>query len=314
VNPVPNPIPEAAAEAYAAGVAAAGGMLTDRVIAGATVAVRLAVEHADDPRILEVTLDLGKLEGLWARLFQRREDLIRYHSRLVAKAWRELLTAELVTEAVRALHRAHREQPGPAEWKLAVAAAAAGLLASLRSRPEFTGVRQAVRDALAAAQAEGAAAGAVLAADRAGLPSPDWDTEFDTALDAVDGRYQLWADADAWTGRLLDRASWTFQRALADDPDTEDDAALANSAVRALNDADHGPVPFTVDWAMTAAAAAGALAAYTAQGHSQAGWVTAGDGRVCRMCDTNEANGPYPLIEFPTLPAHPGCRCQAVPA
>jgi hypothetical protein len=314
VNPVPNSTPEAAAEAYAAGVAAAGGMLTDRVIAGATVAVRLAVEHADDPRILEVILDLGTLEGLWARLFQRREDLIRHHNRLVAKTWRELLTAELIADAVRALRRTHTERPGPAEWKLAVAAAAAGLLASLRSRPQLTALRQAVRDALAAAQAEGAAAGAVLAADRGGLPLPDWDTEFDTALDAVDGRYQLWADADTWTGRLLDRAGWTFQRALGDDPGAEDDDALTDDALRFLNDADSGPVPFTVDWAMTAAAASGALAAYTAQGQRQAAWLSVGDGRVCQACDTNEANGPYPLIEFPTLPAHPGCRCQAVPA
>lgn len=309
---MPHPIEEFAAQAYAAGLAASGGPLTERVMAGAQVAVAIAVERAHDPRILEVTIDLGRLEGLWARLFQRREDLIRHHTRQVADVWTDLLTAELIADAVRGLRQDDRARTVEG-WKTAVAAAAAALAGWLRSRPQWTALRQALRDALVAAQAEGATAAAVLAADQAGEDPPDWDTEFDATVEAIRDRYQLWADADTWAGRLADSAAGTFGRSLGDDP-TADDSDLADMADQALNDDRNGPVPFTVDWAMTAAAAAGALAAYTAQGQTQAGWVTAGDGRVCRVCEDNEAAGPYPLIEFPTLPAHPRCRCQAVPA
>jgi hypothetical protein len=308
---LPHPIEEFAVEAYAAGLAQAGAPLTERVVAGAKVAVSLAVDHADDPHVLEVTIDLGRLEGLWARLFKRREDLIRHHTGKVAAVWRDLLTAELITDAVRELRHDDRSRTR-AGWKTAVTATAAALAASLRSRPQWTPLRQALRDALAAAQAEGATAAAVLAADRAGEKPPDWDEEFDATLDAIAGRYQLWADADTWAGRLLDSSSRTLGRALGDDPDVED-TDLTDAADQALNDDSNGPVPSTVDWAMTAAAGAGALAAYAAQGLAQADWVTAGDGRVCATCQNNEDQSPYPLIEFPDLPAHPRCRCQAVP-
>lgn len=306
-----HPIVEFATEAYAAGVAASGGPVTERVLTGGAVAVALAVEHADDPRVLEVTIDLGRLEGLWARLFRRREDLIRQHADAVMGAWRDLLTAELIADTIRSLRRDDRA-PDSARWRQAVSAAAAALIGSLRGSPGWTGLRQSIRDALAAAQAEGAAAAAILAADRAGQKA-DWESEFETALAAVDGRYQLWADADTWLQRLLDRASDALQRALGDSPDVSD-SELADNADQALRDSgDGGPVPFTMDWAMTAAAAAGALAAYTAQGLSRVAWVTAGDGRVCALCESNEAESPYPLIEFPELPAHPRCRCQPVP-
>jgi len=308
---VPHPIEEFAAEAYAAGVAHTGGVPTDRVIAGAGVAVALAIEHADNPDVLEATINLGRLEGLWSRLFRRREDLIRHHTGLVTTAWRDVLAAELITDAIRALRRDDQAR-NPDRWKTAVTATAAALLASLRSRPQWTVLRQAFRDAIAAAQAEGATAAAVLTADQNGQQPPDWDTEFDATLTAITGRYQLWADADTWTGKLLDRAQGDLTRALGDDPGVADEQ-LADSASQALTGDDAQGVDFTVDWAMTAAAGAGALAAYAAMGQPQANWITVGDGKVCPACETNEARSPYPLIEFPTLPAHPGCRCQAVP-
>ena len=127
-----------------------------------------------------------------------------------------------------------------------------------------------------------------------------------------------------WAGILLDRASRDLARTLADseadeasaeDLDDEDaDASLADSAEDTLTHPDNGPAAFTTDWAMTAAAGAGALAAYAARQMPQAAWVSVGDGRVCQACLDNESGGPYPLREFPPLPSHPACRCQAIPA
>ncbi|UXY25016.1 hypothetical protein N8I84_42070 (plasmid) [Streptomyces cynarae] len=74
--------------------------MTERVKAASLVAVQTAIEHADDPRILEVTIDLGKLEGMWALLFGRREDKQREHTRLVADPWRPLIDRDAVAAMV----------------------------------------------------------------------------------------------------------------------------------------------------------------------------------------------------------------------
>ena len=75
-----HPIAPYARTAYAQGWAASGGPMTGRVKAGCIAAVEHAIEHADDPHILEVMLHLGKLEGAWALIYQRREEQHRKHA------------------------------------------------------------------------------------------------------------------------------------------------------------------------------------------------------------------------------------------
>jgi hypothetical protein len=307
-----HPIAEFAAEAYAAGVTRSGGLLTERVQAGARAAVALAIEHHDDPRVLELTLDLGRLEGLWARLFKRREDLIRHHTGLVTDAWRAILTAELINDAIAAVRRDDGSDD-PDRWKTAVLAAVAAMTASLPNRPAWTQLRQAIRDALAAGQAEGAAAASVLHADRTQQPQPDWGTEYDDALAVATARPQLWADTDTWASKLVGRIAHDLGRALTSQGVDASDDELRQAANHSARTGDLPAIGFTVDWAMTAAAGAGALAAYVARGQTLLNWTTAGDGRVCVACEDNEANGPYTPIEFPALPQHPGCRCQPTP-
>lgn len=307
-----HPIAPFAREAYAAGWAWSGGPMTDRVRAGCTAAIAVAVEHADDPRILEVTLDLGKLEGLWAKLFQRREQLAAQHAKTVHAAWRTAVTRELLAAAVRAMHLRHtRESDEPSRDDVAAAIAAiAAALAALPNRPEWTALRQSMRDALAAGRAEGSAGAATIAADRAGNDPPDWDTAFQNAYDALATDHSLWTDADKWLRRLLDRASTQLGRALADQ-----DAAGASEEeqVDALDDeTDTGDAPdFTTDWAMGAALGAGMLAWYARQGEVLISWVTAGGPNVCVQCISNESGSPYPIEDFPLMPAHPNCRCIA---
>ena len=69
-----HPIAPYARTAYAQGWAASGGPMTARVKAGCVAAVEHAIAHAEDPRILEVMLHLGRLEGAWALIYQRREE------------------------------------------------------------------------------------------------------------------------------------------------------------------------------------------------------------------------------------------------
>lgn len=52
---------------------------------------------------------------------------------------------------------------------------------------------------------------------------------------------------------------------------------------------------------------------YRANGIEYASWLSAEDGRVCAICEDNEANGPYLLADFPEMPGHPRCRCAPGP-
>lgn len=314
-TPFEHPIAAPAREAFAAGWAASGGPMTDRVKAASIAAVQTAIVHADNPRILEVAIDLGKLEGMWALLFARRDQLTGQHVKAVTAAWRTAVTRELLAAAVRAVLRRHapRENDDSTRDDIAAATAAvAAVLASLPNRPAWTALRTALRNALAAGQAEGAAGAATIAADQAGHAPPDWDTAFQDAYDALATDHTLWAEADTWLKRLLDRAATDLGRALADQ---EAAGATADDMVDAADNAlDTGDVPaadFTVDWAVGAALAAGALAWYQQQGATQLSWVSAGDGRVCATCEANEAGSPYPPDQFPQMPAHPRCRCIA---
>ena len=288
---VPHPIEPYARHAYAAGVAASGGPLTVRVHAGCTAAVQLAVEHADDPCILEVTLDLGRLEGMWARLFDRRERLIAQHSKTLTDLWQVALGG-ILADVIRRLRDSDSRQ-GATD-------AAAELLASLPNRPDWVPIRQAMRDALAAGQAEGAVGAATISADQRQAELPDWDAEFETALAGLATSHALWGDADSWLRRLLQRAAAALGAAFAN---------TADPAGNGLADTTGNAVSFTTDWAVTTAIGAGALAWYQQQDVTLIDWVTAGDGAVCFTCDTNEAQGPYAPADFPDLPAHPACRC-----
>jgi hypothetical protein len=73
--PLQDGLAAIAREAYAMGWAASGGHMTDGIRAGSVAAVELALAHWDQPGILEATLHLGHLEGIWASIFDRRLQL-----------------------------------------------------------------------------------------------------------------------------------------------------------------------------------------------------------------------------------------------
>lgn len=311
-----HPIEAPAREAFAAGWAVSGGPMTERVRAACTTAVHLAIEHADDPRILEVTIDLGKLEGMWALLFQRREEQQSKHTRAFADVWRQLIDRD----AVAAMVDRFRQRVGLTEAdqdkssiRAEALAAAKAMLHAMADLAGWTTLRAAIRDAIAAGRAEGMVNAVAIAAERAGQISLDWNIAFNDAYRSLARLDELWGNADGWLGRTIDRAAGDLGRVLASGAEngaTRDE--MINAAMDVLTSADPEAVAFVVDWAMTTAAAEGALSLYRSEGVVSVDWITAGDGQVCNPCLDNESESPWPITDFPPMPSHPLCRC--VPA
>jgi 2'-5' RNA ligase len=316
--PLEHPMEAPAREAFAAGWAASQGPMTERVRAASVAAVQTAVEHADDPRILEVTIDLGKLEGMWALLFQRREEQQAKHVPIVAAAWRELIDRDAVAAMVdrfrqyAGLAEADHDNPNIRVEALAAAKAMLNAIAAAAGAG-WDALRTALRNAIAAGRAEGMVNAVAIAAERASRIGLDWNIAFDDAYRSLERLDEIWADTGGWLGRTIDRAAADLGRVLAQG--AEDGASrdeMIDAAMDVLTSSDADAVAFVVDWAMTTAADQGALDLYRSEGALRADWISAGDGRVCVTCIDNEAGNPWPLTDFPIMPSHPVCRC--VPA
>ena len=309
---------ERAREAYADGWARSGGPLTDRVKAGCTAAVEMACRRPGDPGVLEATLRLGSLEGTWALVYQRRDELIAKHSAVMQGAWRAAVagldTGGLVHQVRTALGLREAATPDAVtKAKQAARDAALTLLAWLPATRAWQRLRDAMRDALRSGRAEGAAGAIAIAGEAAGQIGMDFDLAFVHAYDALANLGQLWADADGWLGKVVGRAADELGRALGDlaaqGASYEEMLAAAGSV---LEDGDGDAVAFVVDWAMTTGLVQGALGLYASEGVQYASVITAGDNRVCAACDQAEADSPYLLGDFPGLPLHPRCRCSPV--
>ena len=316
----PDKHAQAAREAYAAGWASSGGPMTARVRAGCTAALHLAAAHPDDPRILEAAVHLGRLEGVWATLYRRRDDLMAAHTATAQRAWKTLIRREAVVDAVADFHARIAPRESSADdkarqdqIKAAALAAAIEMLQALPDDPQWRILRAALRDAIAAGRAEGAVGAVAIAAEHIGQIGLDWDIAFEHAYTALADLDAIWADADGWLAKMLDRAAADLGRALANA--TRDGATYAQllaDAMDALDGEDATTVSFIVDWALTTGLARGALDLYAAEGVASVDWITAMDQRVCDTgpnCEGRGENSPYSLADFPDQPAHARCRC-----
>lgn len=309
--PRAHPIEAYAREAYAAGWAASGGPMTARVRAGCTAAVQVAVESADDPDVFKATVDLGKLEGMWALLFQRREQLAATHTTAVTKAWHPLVDEAHITAAVQQFRsRLGLAEADGREVKAEAVAAAGAMLSGISDQPGFADLRAALRDAIAAGRAEGMVDAVAIAAERAHRDGLDWDIGFSAAYADVQHLEDLTADTTTWLGRLVERAIVELARLLADCASTD---ASEEDTVTAVSGEVAGPrisfIEFLIEWAMTGTASAGVLDVLRSEGVAFASWISVGDSVVCPACKDNEDRNPWPLEEFPICPDHPGCRC-----
>lgn len=303
--------------AFAAGWAASGGPMTERVKTASLVAAQLACEHADDPGVFELALNLGSLEGMWALLFARRENLIADHTARVGNAWRRTLRRQAIRDGVERFQRAllllgetGDDPQRTGRIRRAAHEAAAEMLALLVAEPAYEALRQALRDALAASAAEGQVAAVAIAAEQAGRIGLDWDIAFEHAYAAMADLPSLWPAADDWLTRMLGRATADLGGVLSDAMLAGGSYAdMVAAATAAIGNADAEAIAFIVDWAMTTAADQGALSLYRDEGVTAVTWLDAGDDRVCPTCATNAENSPYPPADFPPMPSHPRCRC-----
>ncbi|WP_055588646.1 2'-5' RNA ligase family protein [Streptacidiphilus griseoplanus] len=304
-----------AREAYAAGWAASGGPMTDRVRAGCEVAIQLAIENAEDPDVLKATVDLGRLEGMWALLFTRREEQQTRHIRAVGTAWRPLIHRDHLGTGIRTFRQMvglTEAEHSDADTRAAALAAAHAMLQAIAGQPGWDDLRAALQKAIRAGRAEGMVNAVAIAADRATVHTLalDWDMAFQHAYDSLERLDELWAEADGWLARMIDRAAADLGRVLAQHAAAGSDwDEMLQAAMDAIGSDDPQAVAFVVDWAMTAAADAGALALYAAEGVQRIDCITAGDGRVCPACVDAETGSPWIALEVPRLPLHPACRC-----
>jgi hypothetical protein len=291
---------DAARDLYAAGWAASGGPLTDRVRAGSVACQHLS-RHLDEA----ATLRLGHLEGVWAAIYDRRERVLTDGIGKALAVWHA--DPPDLPELVRQV----RVQMGIGEATPDVPPQIVGLAAEAllrqRARDDLTLI---LGEGLAAAHAEGTVGALALAADQAGYLGFAFDLAFDDAVAALaglDGAF--WTDVAAtYVTDALNGSVNELGRRLAAGIR---DGLTRDEMLAGVEDlfANANAIAYATDLALSAALTQGALSLYTQEGVAQAAFVTAGDGRVCPMCEEAEAEGPYLLTDLPAPPLHGRCRC-----
>lgn len=305
--------------AYAQGWAASGGPMTERVKAGCVAVMDMCADHWDQPNVLEVAIHLGQLEGVWATIFDRREKLMAKYTEKIRGIWQELTKHFDVRGSIWLLRNELGTNEADADWlrkaKAAARAIATRLLEWLPGTTAWQDLREAMREVVAASQAEGYAGAIGASAAEQDMAGFDFDIAFNHAYDALINDGAVWAESDGWLSRMLADAASDFGRVVgnmaADGAPYEDIVAAAGDI---LGDtvADEGVISFIVDWAMSYGLSKGALDLYRSEGVQYVTWMTAGDGRVCPICEKNGEDSPFLISDFPDMPAHPRCRC--VPA
>lgn len=336
-------IAEQARAAYAAGWAASGGPMTARVRAGAVVAVELACQHHGNGvgGVVEATMRLGEMEGVWAAVYDRRERVYAEYSARALDAWRGLAAVLDVDGAVLTLRRQmaltnesadadeDEDEGGGEEDDLDPVAAPVpvededdgllvwivlGLLAELfhdRADPRYQYLVDVLAEALRVAEAEGVVGAWALAAEQVGLVGMDYDAVYADALADVGDRTEqaeaLLVAVARGTATLLVLLLLRLLRSGAGYAEMVAAVAelLGSDRLRSLL--------AEVDLAVGRAFNAAAVAWYARHGVREVDLITVGGADVCAYCLDLEAHNPHQLGDVPDPPLHPYCRCVLVP-
>ena len=308
-----HPIVPYARTAYAQGWAASGGPLTDRVIAGSVAAIELAIERADDPDVLEATLHIGHLEGVWAAIFDRRTELYNDQVAKVGKYWKSFATDVDLAALVKAI-RGQAINAQETTNQSTIDAAIALILAALSALAlgvKWWNLRTQVSAGVAAGEAEGYADALALVADQLGQVSFDFELAVDDyALDFLD-QEELDAVVDEWLAQMLDLISRELGKKLAimADSGATFEEMMSAAADILLAVSSRALVTVVSDYVHTAITN-GIMVLYRMYGVGNIWWITAGDQTVCPICDQYEAESPYTLVDCPLPPEHVNCRCS----
>ncbi|HET9893695.1 MAG TPA: hypothetical protein VFQ44_01930 [Streptosporangiaceae bacterium] len=312
-------IAEHARTAYAQGWALSGGPLTPRVQAGCAAATDHATAHADDPRILEATLQIGKLEGTWATFFQRREHAITTGTDAVKKAWDTLTRDIRPGSTVKTLRAEAGLTLETVSYTATITgAAASGLLAGIYAHDKHSHLKGTVETALRAGWAEGRAGLLAINAEKHGYTVTEtaaynWPAAYQSIYGQLENLPDLPLMADAWIQRMLNGAARDIGTLLArlletgasrtDMVDAVEEALSAAGSESASARA----VTLFMDQAIAQAMSSAAVALYASEGIDDVYFVTAGDERVCPLCEAAEAASPYTPDTAPLPGLHPRC-------
>lgn len=299
---------DAARAGFAIGYAAANpaGELTERAQTACTAAMLTGTLHPR-PDLAEVTLHIGHLEGVWARIFDRRLALLRDGMAQVSKAW-VAAAPDMRPVIAKILHdKGVGETQAPPDPMIAAA-----LQAALEGVPQDVTVIEALAAMLPKAQAEGVTDALALAADKAGHIGFDFDLAFEHALDALDQTYRLGSEWDAvardWLAQALKGDVNTLTRKLsAMIRDGNTPKEILDAVSGQFEDAN--AVGYVVDVALSTGMNQGTINLYRQEGVQLMDFMTAGDGRVCPTCAFAEDNNPYSIDQVPQPPLHVSCRC-----
>ena len=308
--------------AYAQGWASTGGPMTERVKAGCVAAVALAVANAHDPAVLEATLKLGQLEGTWALVYDRREQVYTTHIDAIAPLWRRAairVDRQLAVRRFRDSLGLSTEAVGDDDHRQMVArqiaATVAATIAGQDAHPEDRdALIAAIIAALRAGYAEGLAGALAVSAQEDDVEDVDVDVAYDTAQAQLADQ-QFHHQAVALLGQLQEAIAKQLAKALVGAPadmDFDQMLELARRTVGASGVAT--ALAVLVDFAIGAAVTAGILALYRRYHVEQVLFVSAGDDHVCPACEDAENSSPYDRDSAPEPPLHPRCRCVLLAA
>lgn len=279
---------------------------------GLDVALKYAERHPDDPYLMEATLHIGHLEGVWATIFDRRTKLYDDSMAAITDAWRQLVASVDLSSVVRAV----RGRSGLTEAKRDEATAqyattlVLSLLQGLMVTTKWMQLRAAVSHALAAGTAEGQADAMALLADKVATTSTfDFDQAYQDAYNDLGTASPIAASVDTWLGQFINLVAQhtgnVIAQSVADGDSYDENLDDADTAFTAPDQ----PTTHYVDYVVHMAITAGILWWYRRYGVAEVYVITAGDERVCPQCDQYEGNSPYAITDVPDIPAHTRCRC-----
>lgn len=306
----------AVAEDFAVGYALATTSypvgLTERALCACQAAERVAEGVADPGGV--PSLLLGQLEGIWAVIYGRREELEKLH----AGAFKKVL------EAI-----------GKLDWTSIVAAietqalidpsiTGAMLASELRTRVNSMIIgdlppndraawQQVVSSAITDGAAEGQTAATGILAQQAGV-SIDWELAATEAKAALAGGTALGDGADAWIQEQVRGLGYAVSQKLVALWDAGASKQEMIDAIQAILDSPDNIANAILDTAIGQSVSMGSVATYLNAGVPYANFITAGDNRVCSVCASAEDGNPYAIGSVPIPGLHIRCRCAVAPS
>ncbi len=276
------------------------------------------VHSFDDPFVLRLIEAAGATEGLYAKIYKRRDRLwMKYDSKV--RRWAKSLSMNVPPELLAPeVAKAYSEAPADTEkQRHAVKAVILDYLqAMLAQHPSLDAeIRSLSAAAMAEGKAEGQTAAEALLAHAAKERVPDLTRSAAANLKTIQAsRDYGQGSADMVKGVVAGLAGDAAIKyvALSND-DSSNNEAPANSLIPTFGLG--AGAAFYTDLNIHGSFALAMLAAYAAnQPDAQVNFVTVGDDRVCPECLAAEDGNPYSAGSVPPIPLHSGCRCWYTPA